>query len=291
MTLRLSATLLLRAGARLGEGPRWDDRLQRLLWVDILAGMVHRLDPQSGRDERWSLGQEVGAALPTSDGDTLLLACRRGLHRFRPADGALELVTELEPAQPDNRCNDAAIDPHGRCWVGTMAMDVRPDAGALYRYQAGTTVRMLDGLGCSNGLAWNAVGTRLFFIDSLTRRIDVFAYDVASGTLGERRPLVAFPAADGLPDGLAIDSADRLWVGMWDGGCLRCCDPDTGEELARVAVPAARVTAACLGGGDGRSLFITTAQDGQGDGGDLYQARLPESWPGRAPATARFAWH
>ena len=33
---------------QLGESPVWDDRTQRLYWINSLAGTIHRLDPATG---------------------------------------------------------------------------------------------------------------------------------------------------------------------------------------------------------------------------------------------------
>ena len=38
------------SAARLGEGPRWDARTGRLLWVDIEGCELHVWDPSSGAD-------------------------------------------------------------------------------------------------------------------------------------------------------------------------------------------------------------------------------------------------
>ena len=44
--------LALEAGAVLAEGPRWDARIERLLWVDIHGKALHRFDPASGEVKR-----------------------------------------------------------------------------------------------------------------------------------------------------------------------------------------------------------------------------------------------
>jgi sugar lactone lactonase YvrE len=46
--------------AVLGEGPVWDAEQQRLVWLDILPGLVHRFDPATGRDDVFGVGKPVG---------------------------------------------------------------------------------------------------------------------------------------------------------------------------------------------------------------------------------------
>lgn len=77
MTRELVADLVEDAGALLGEGPTWVSATQTLVWVDILAGVVHFADESGRRIREYAVGQVVGAALPI-DGGGLLLAVRDG---------------------------------------------------------------------------------------------------------------------------------------------------------------------------------------------------------------------
>ena len=45
-------------------------------------------------------------------------------------------------------------------------------------------------MGISNGIGWSADGTRMYYTDTLTRRVDVFDYDLAAGTADGGRPFV-----------------------------------------------------------------------------------------------------
>jgi sugar lactone lactonase YvrE len=58
------AELVLDAHAGLAEGPLWDARTSELLWVDIMAGLVHRFDLAAGTDVALDVGQTVGAVVP-----------------------------------------------------------------------------------------------------------------------------------------------------------------------------------------------------------------------------------
>ena len=60
----MRAELVVDAHAQLGEGPLWDPRTKELLWVDILAGVVHRYDPRTGADRPFDAGSYVGAVVP-----------------------------------------------------------------------------------------------------------------------------------------------------------------------------------------------------------------------------------
>ena len=244
--------------AQLGEGPRWDAITGTLLWVDILGRRFHRYDPARACDDWVHLDELVSAALPRATGHPLL-----GLpDGFYEVDGhRLALVVPLEAERPENRTNDAACDPQGRLWAGTMALDEHTPSAGLYRIDADLTVtKVLAGTTISNGLGWSPGGDRFYFIDSPTRRIDVFDYDAATGTLEHRRPLVTLQAEDAVPDGLAVDAEGCVWAALHGGWGLQRYSPD-GRLMGRVELPVAKVTSCCFGGPDLRDLYVTTRRE------------------------------
>jgi sugar lactone lactonase YvrE len=65
------------AKAILGEGPYWDVIDQRLYWVDIKGKLIHRFDPETGRDETWPTPEVIGSLAVRAKG-SLIVACDRG---------------------------------------------------------------------------------------------------------------------------------------------------------------------------------------------------------------------
>jgi len=185
--------LALDARAELGEGPSWDPETGRLIWVDITAEVVHWFDPASGHDQRFEVGQPVGAAVPASDG-RLALAVSDGFAFLDPPTGGIERIADVEVDLADTMMNDGKCDPAGRLWAGTKdAVGSRP-LGSLYRLGADRRPeRILTGLTVSNGLGWSPDRKTMYFIDSPTQRIDVFDFDLAGGEIANRRTLVEIP--------------------------------------------------------------------------------------------------
>jgi sugar lactone lactonase YvrE len=245
---------------QLGECPVWDERAGTLYRVDAPAGAVISLDVRTGAEHRADLGRHVGSLVLRADGAGLLVAAQGGFRAVDPASGRDELLAPVEAGDLDMLMNDGACDPAGRFLAGTMTHDARPGRGALYRFDPPDgAVPVLRGLGISNGLAWDGAGTTLFHVDTLLRRVDRLSYDVGTGTVRARRPAFDLSGWPGLPDGMAIDAEDCLWVAFWRGGAVRRFTA-TGRLLQEVAVPVARTTSCCLGGPDLRDLYVTTAR-------------------------------
>jgi sugar lactone lactonase YvrE len=272
---RWQAELVLDARANLGEGPLWDARSGELLWVDIMVGIVHRFDLASGVDRAFDVGQPVGAVVPRASGG-YAFALRDG---FAVGDaGGVTVVAPIETDRLDVRMNDGACDSRGRFWAGTMQLENERGAGALFRLDAtGAAETMLTGVTVSNGIAWSPDDATMYYVDTTTRGIDSFDFDVDTGTIAGRRRLATIEKSAGHPDGLIVDAEGCLWVALWEGWAVRRYAPD-GTLLGIVEIPAARVTKPAFGGDALDELYVTTASpderdDAQPHAGGIFRAR------------------
>ena len=240
-----------------GEGPVWCPRWPGLRWVDMLAGDVLTLGP-GGEVQRQHVGS-VAAALRPREAGGAVLALERG---FALADDSLQEVRPLPElwSGADVRMNEGACGPDGAFYCGSMAYDERTGAGTVYRLTPhGRVEVVLNEVSISNGLMWTEDGSRAYYADTPTQRVDVF--DFEAGELVGRRPFAHIDPADGSPDGLTVDAEGGVWVALWGGGAVRHYAPD-GSLAEIVEVPAPKVTACTFGGEDLDRLFITTSQVG-----------------------------
>ena len=253
--------LAFTSSASLAEGAFWAWREQELIWVDILGQTVNRFDPVTGRNCSYTLPSLVGTAVPRTDG-ALHLALREGFARFDPASGRLSnLPIPPEHDQAHFRFNDGKCDPAGRFLAGSLSLKKEHNTSALYLLERGNrTRRLIEGVSISNGLAWSTDGETMYYIDTLTRRIDAFDYDLATATPTRRRPAVEIPEALGYPDGMTIDIDGCLWVALWGGSAIIRCDPKRGSILERIPLPVSLVTSCAFGGKNFDTLFVTSAR-------------------------------
>lgn len=265
------ARLIWAAGARLGEGALWDDRLARLWWVDVEGRRLHRTDAVGDDRATWDLPHRLGFVALTEDPECLILGLQPGLFLYVPRTGRLDPLAVPEGHAAAHRLNDGKVDDAGRLWFGTMGIDEHPGSGALHRLERPGKCLRLDGVfTVPNGPAFSPDGDRMYLSDSPARRIHVI--DLEDGRPIRRREFLRFADDEGYPDGITVDAEGCLWVAHWDGGRVSRSTPD-GTRLEEVALPVTRVTSCAFGGEGMRTLFITTA-GGSGSSGKALEGGL-----------------
>ncbi|MFF7649319.1 SMP-30/gluconolactonase/LRE family protein [Streptomyces sp. NPDC007983] len=249
----------VRATAELGEGPTWDPAAGRLIWVDILSARVHTYDPATGRHTTLATEQHVGAAKPRVGGG-LVVNLRDGIGLYDSAVNGFRWL--VRDAVPGRRGNDAAVAPDGSLWAGTMRYDEAAGGGTLSRIGSdGSVAEILPDVAVSNGTGWSPDGRLMYYVDSPTRRVDVF--DVTGEGVTGRRPLAHIEDGAGYPDGLCVDADGCVWVALWDGGAVRRYTPD-GTLDRVIPLPFPRPTACAFGGTGLSDLYVSSARVGLG---------------------------
>ncbi len=249
---------LVDAECKLGEGVLWDAERQIVWFVDIKCHRLWHYDPVSGKSGYSEAPGQIGWAIP-AEGGLVLCGLKDGLYTFDPDSSQFAHLADIPGEVPSNRLNDACTDPWGRVWFGSMDDAETAASGRFYLFDQGEICPAgPDSVVITNGPAVNAQGDRIYFTDTLAKKIMVA--DLSPGGIGEVRPFAdtgaLFP--DAFPDGPVIDAEDHLWTGLYMGAQVARFTPD-GELVATIAMPARDITKLAFGGTDLRTAFVTSA--------------------------------
>lgn len=268
--------LVLDARTALGESPVWSVEQQALFFVDITGRRLHRFEPDRGRHAVHAVAEDIGCVAPARAGG-FIAGLRSGIWLLDEAARPVRKLADNPEDLATSRFNDGRVDPNGCFVAGTIDEPKAGGRAALYRCDGERLQKLAEGLLTANGIAFSPDGRTMYYSD--TPRFVVYAcdYDPASGAMANKRVFVQLqPRGDyrGRPDGAAVDSEGCYWTALYEGGCVQRYDR-AGRLLAEYRVPARRPTMPAFGGGDLKTLFVTTAHDpGDGSGGGLFALQV-----------------
>lgn len=273
---------------RIGECPTWDSRDRRLRWIDVVDKRLSSCDPDGGDIQREATDDFPGSFALRKRGGRLV-AFRRRIALFD--SGGTEVATAtLSPDQiARERFNDGGCDSQGRFFVSTMDPRLKETTGGLYRVDPDLTItRLTEGVGIGNGIAWSPDDRLLYHCDSQPPVIYVHDYNVAAGTVANRREFVRLDPSEGKPDGCAMDVQGFLWMAAPGSGTILRFDPD-GRIERRLPVPVRYPSSVAFGGDDRKTLYITSLRPPEGDPQPLDGAVFATEVDVAGVARVRFA--
>ena len=261
------------------EGPRWHDN--KLWFSDFYHKAVMTLDESGSIEKIVDIPNQPSGLGWLPNGDLIIVSMLdRKLMKFK--DGELSVYADLSELTP-YRCNDMVIDAKGNAYVGNFGSldhgaDVRPTC-LIHVDPNGSPLIAAEKLDFPNGTVIIPDGTKMIIGETYAGRLTSFDID-KEGKLSNRKvwsqmiPLyyyyiskiarflkiepeegkgMPFP----VPDGICLDDHNGVWV----------ASPTTTEVVRyteggkitdRITTPN-RAYACMLGGHDGKTLFVCTA--------------------------------
>jgi sugar lactone lactonase YvrE len=238
----------------IGESARWHDgRLWLSNWgaAEILA-----FDLDGHRE----VITQVPSTIPFSidwlpDGRLLVIAGQEQRLLRQEADGSL--VDHVDLSGVPGNLNEIVVDGRGTIYVNG-GNDFYPDEGVAPGFIAaitsdGVVRQVADELAFPNGMAVTEDNSTLIIAESFAGKLT--AFDISDdGSLENRRTF-----AEVLADGICMDAEGAVWTPSWYDNapcCLRVVEG--GQILDRI--PLGQAGFACaLGGPDGRTLAMLSA--------------------------------
>lgn len=241
------------SGCGFVEAPRW--RNGRLYFSDFGARRVYSTDREGNlRQEAWVPGQPSGLGF-APDGALLIVAAHEG-HVLRHGPEGHLILADVG-SQYRGPLNDMLTLPNGNSYVsalpspviGSVAPPVPADGGDVPLFLVrpdGSFQAVAEHLKIPNGIAVSGDGSTLFVAEVFTNSI--LAFDIQpDGTLSNKR--VHADLGEYSPDGIAIDSKDRIWIGCPFAGKFIRVDA-SGKIDDSIEVPGVWNVACAMGDND-----------------------------------------
>jgi L-arabinonolactonase len=260
----------------LGESPVWDSHHQRLFWVDGYSKIIRCYRPADNAFAEWSTPSMVGS-VALGPANTLVTGLVDGIYSLNLDGGAFTPLMRPTPDEPGTRFNDGKTDRFGRYLCGSMGVHADP-LGKLWRIDGHGRVDVLEtNIRISNALCFSPDGRRMYFADSLERKIWVYPYGPGGSDPGPRTDLIDTGPWESGPDGATVDAEGCIWVCLIQVGKIARFTPD-GKLDQLIDAPTDLPSSLAFGGSDLSTLFVTSIKDsGSGraisqhpDGGRLF---------------------
>jgi sugar lactone lactonase YvrE len=243
----------LLTGLAIGESPRWHDgRLWFAHWgTEEVVAVDGKGNAEVVADGAPGLGWSIDW-LP----DGRLLVTGRGLVRREP-DGSMVPHADLSGLGVED-FNELVVDGRGNIYING-GCDFDPGAGNAPGIIGlvtpdGSVRRVAEDIAFPNGMVVTPDDSTLIIGESFARRLTAFDIE-DDGGLANRRVW-----AEGVgPDGICMDAEGAIWTDVGEfGDNLVGRVREGGEVLEQVRLDQA-CFACMLGGEDGRTLFMLTA--------------------------------
>jgi len=259
---------------KLGEGPVWDVAEKALYWIDGSAPAIYRLDPKTGDIKSWKTPKPIGSLALREKGGAVC-ALSDGFYHFDFKSGDARQIGAAV-AKPGTTFNDGKTDARGRFVAGTLDSKFQGPVGSIFSLDGSLRCSVLEpAIGCTNGPCFSPDNRTFYCADSVARTISAYDYDLASGTVSNKRLFATVKGLGGVPDGATVDAEGHYWSAIAGGGKIVCYNPD-GSIARNVEVPVPIITSLMFGGDNLDVMYATSIgekvlnMEPGDDGGSLF---------------------
>ena len=263
----MKRTRVLCDGIYFGEGPRWHDG--RLWFSDFHAHAVKSVSLSGDLRTEFEIEDRPSGLGWMPDGTMLVVSMTKRRVLRRALDGTMSVHADLSHIA-DFHCNDMVVDAFGRAYVGNFGFDLdadmvsrgvesvlaeHPTARLACISPDGSTRVAAEDMHFPNGPVITPDGKTLIVGETLAGVLTAFDIAADGGLSGRRIWAATFPR---VPDGICLDAEGAIWIANPIGPeCVRIAE---GGEVLDVIETGQNCYACMLGGGDGRTLFMLTAE-------------------------------
>jgi sugar lactone lactonase YvrE len=255
-------TKILLDGLKFPEGPRWRDG--KLWFSDMEDHKVLTVDMDGNIETILERPNRVSGLGWTPEGN-LLIVSMEDRRLLRLDDDGVKEVADLS-THATFYLNDMVVDKQGRAYIGNFGFDYFNNAPfvpaeLILIYPDGKYIIVAEDMAFPNGTVITPDGKTLITGETFAARLTAFDIN-DDGTLKNRRVWANLRSI--APDGICLDAEGGIWVAA--PGRHRVARVLKGGKITNKIKLETDAYACMLGGHEGTTLFITTANETRDQG-------------------------
>tara|TARA_X000000950_G_scaffold64743_1_gene79421 strand:- start:3770 stop:4642 length:873 start_codon:yes stop_codon:yes gene_type:complete len=243
----------------LGESGFYLYKTNEIVFLDLLKPSIFFYSIRNRKliQHKLDLPKPLGNVYPHNNG-LFIISAFDGLYIFNRKTKKVKKFTDIRKNNELKNIsyNDGLISDK-KLWIGLSHLKENKNLG-YFGYLFKKEFIVIDsGFKVSNGPALDKLKKNLYFSDSLNSRI--LTYNLKTN---KKNILIKYKKNQGIPDGIALDNKNGLWVAHWSGAKITRIDLKTRKIDKEIKLPAYNITSITFFGKELNYLFITSAKFG-----------------------------
>ena len=239
----------------LAEGPLWDTKYNRFLFVDIDKKNFYIFINKSL--SRFSLSKKITSIILTKLSRFLILTTIDSLIKYDILQKKIIQIIKKNNFKTE-RFNDSFVYNKSVFLISSMDQRQKNSIGKLYFFYKQKKKILFKNFKIGNGIDYCKIKKVFYF--SISDLGLIKSFKISNYSVCENKIFCNIPKEFGVPDGITVDTKGGVWVACWGGRCLLRYDI-FGKITDIFNLPDLYPTSICFGGVNMKKIFITTAKN------------------------------
>jgi sugar lactone lactonase YvrE len=240
----------------LAEGPIWDHKFNRYLFVDIKKNYFYIF--KNNILKKYQIKKKITSIILTNKENNLIFTTFDSIIMF-DLTKKKNVKTIYKTNFIRERFNDSYILNDKMILISSMDKFEKEKIGKLYFFNKfKKKIILLKNFIIGNGIDYCKLKKKFYF--SISDLGLIVSFKLEKNKVKKKKIFCKIPKKYGVPDGITVDKTGHVWVSCWNGGCVLRLN-QTGKIILSIKVPSKFPTSLCFGGVNFNEILITSAFD------------------------------
>ena len=240
----------------LAEGPIWDYKYNRFLFVDIKKKNFYIY--KKNLLKKFSLKKKITSILLTKSERFIVLITSNSIIKYDTLKKKKN-YSFYKGNFKNERFNDSYVVNKSTILVSSMDNNEKKNIGKLYIFKNLNKKKiLLDNFTIGNGIDFCKINKVFYF--SISDLGLIKSFKIKNEKIIKTKIFCNIPKKYGLPDGITVDVFGSVWVACWGGSCLLRYNR-YGKIRKIYKIPEKYPTSLCFGGKNINKIYFTSAKN------------------------------